>query len=185
MKKLLVILLALSLFALIWALGGCSDENGSSGSAVHDQPAAQSEQSPEDEVAPDDGADQFIDCTLRSRDASERSDGDYTKVYEINCGGEYIEHHYLYCDAEMTDLRCVCVEMNEDGTFLQDSVYSHIDSVKPGEAIYLTLEVPEIIPNTAIVYTAGGTEYVWLVSYNGRDGGIALVPLGVNQLVTE
>lgn len=203
MKRSTAIFLTISLFAVMCVLTGCGkNENSATGdvSYIPDDISSESyDVSPGSDDEPYESYDQpqetspdlvqapetFVDCTLKSRDASERSDSDYSKVYEINCGGEYIEHHYLYCDAQMNDLRCVSVEMNDDGSFILGGVYSQIGSVMPGEAVYLTLEVPEVIPNTAIIYTADGVEYIWLIGYNGRDGGISLVPLGVNQLISE
>lgn len=198
MNKILVILLALALAAMVFVLGGCDSKDPAPAPAPVSPDAGQITDGPviEDDFPPDDGPEdpvpaepdapaEDVDCTLRFKGAPERSDGEFSKVYEINCGGEYLENSYVWCDAEMKDFECISVEMQEDGSFTRTGVYSHIDSVKPGEAVYVIIELPEIIPNAAFVYNAGGEEYIWLIGYNGRDGGMSLSPLGINQLHSE
>lgn len=192
MKKLLIILLAAALTVMVLVLGGCDSADDKTPEPVPTSPeAGQNVTEPdmgpviEDDFPPDSLPDEDIDCTLHFRSAPERNDGAYSKVYDINCGGEYVENSYVWCDAEMTGFECISVEMQEDGSFVKTGTHSYIESVKPGEAVYVTIELPEIIPNDAFVYTAGGTEYIWLIGYNGRDGGMSLSPLGVNQLRTE
>ena len=179
MKKLLTILLAAAIFSMIFVLGGYGKDAADKTSAADESKPVGAEPSIEDArpVVPV--------STLYFKGAPERSDGDYTKVYEINCGGEYLENSYVWCDSEMTGFECVPVEMNDDGSFTRTGSYARIDSVKPGEAVYVIIELPEVIPNAAFVYTAGGTEYVWLIGYNGRDGGMSLSPLDPGQLHAE
>ncbi len=206
MNKLLVIILALAFAVMVFTLGGCggNDEpvpapapTGADAGQAAGDPGGDQDNPPiiEDDFPPDGEPEPVpteapeeeppavpADCSLKFKGAPERSDGDYAKVYEINCGGEYLENSYVWCDAEMKDFECVSVEMNDDGSFTRTGVYSHIDSVKPGEAVYIIVELPEVIPNAAFVYTAEGEQYVWLIGYNGRDGGMSLSPLEADQL---
>ena len=43
---------------------------------------------------------------------------------------------------------------------------------------YVQYSVPEVIPNLIISFVSkGGTNFDYLITYNGRDGGVTLVPL--------
>ena len=205
MKKTLALIFASALALTLLTLGGCEksapDPAADAGGQNVTEPAGEPEAAPiiEDDFPPDGQQEPLpapseddppepvgvADCSLRFKGAQERSDGDYSKVYEINCGGEYVESSYVWCDAEMTDFECISIEMYDDEatTFTRTGVYSHINSVKPGEAVYVTIELPEIIPNAAFVYTAEGTRYIQLIGYNGRDGGMSLSPLEPDKLL--
>ncbi len=47
-----------------------------------------------------------------------------------------------------------------------------------GESFCASLATGEVIPNRALCFTAGGTEYVLSVSISGRDGSALLAPIG-------
>lgn len=119
-------------------------------------------------------------CLLEQKPAADVARDEFTRAYDVVCSkSEYVEDFYLYCkNADMTSFRVVNITTDDDLKYHVSGDVQTVDLVKQGEAVHITLEVPETVPYNAVIYTAADSEYVFVINYNGRDGGIVLTPVG-------
>ena len=126
-------------------------------------------------------------CLLEQKPAADVTRDEFSRAYDVVCStGEYVEDFYLYCkNADMTSFRVVTITTDDDLKYHVSGDVQTVDTVKTGEAVHITLEVPETMPYNAVIYTAAGSEYVFVINYNGRDGGIVLTPVGDDEFFFE
>ncbi len=122
------------------------------------------------------------DGKLMFKPYEEVAEGDFTNLYsDGKFGGEYLESYVFYSAADMTDVKVHSIEMNEDMTFTSTGLYYSADSIKSGDGLFLSINVPDVPPACIIVYKAAGKEYSYGVFMNGRDGGISLIEASLTE----
>ncbi|MBQ9993219.1 MAG: hypothetical protein IJP17_00725 [Clostridia bacterium] len=107
--------------------------------------------------------------------ASEGWESGFTQIHRY--GSDGYEINVLWCDCDISNVKLLPIDMDLESARIcgvGEPVFE-LSELKAGEAIELDVYVPEIIPTHAISYTAGDTEYFFMICYNGRDGGISLV----------
>lgn len=98
-------------------------------------------------------------------------------------GNDEYEDYMLWCEAEMTDFYIVGLFPDAENWITDGVKLFEKDKITPKEAVNYIRMVPEGFPAEAVVYTAGGKTYMYAISYNGRDGGIALIE--IDQLFVD
>ena len=98
---------------------------------------------------------------------------------EYSDGEDWASAFLFTALADVTDVRLVALDYDTDsdtlsfgGTLLEKG------DMAAGVSFCASLATGEVIPNRALCFTAGGTEYVLSVSISGRDGSALLAPIG-------
>jgi len=115
------------------------------------------------------------DPVIKTMCTDEMKEGQFNKIYQY--GTDEYESYILWCECDMTDVALYGIEYNEEGGFtgFTEPLYS-VDIIKAGEAMQLDIMLPEGMPTSYLSYTAKGEKYEYVLSYNGRDGGMSLLP---------
>lgn len=118
---------------------------------------------------------------LQTAEAGASNLPDFKNIHTF--GSSEYESYFIWNDCDMTDVLLFTIAYNDDfSDCYPTSVLSHWEIVNAGDALKLNIDIPEVVPNAALSYTAEGKQYTYILSYNGRDGGIWL---GEHSVFTE
>ncbi len=176
MKKLILILLITALTAYLCAC------NPGDKDTSQDQPA--SDLSDSSHLTDGEVSDDEVNLALKTAITSEADLSQFEYIYHW---GDYgYEQNLIWCTKPITDVSVISVFSENAITWYSDQtpLYS-LETLSPGEAINLDMMIPEGMPNRAFCFSADGTRYTYALVYNGRDGGISLVEIGIDGDLTQ
>ena len=152
MKKIIAALLAV---IMLLTLVGCKKD---------EQPTAP--------VAPDNAP---VSAQLHTAVTSELTDRKFATVYTF--GTDEYESYMFWNDVPMTNVGLIGLEYDADyNNIIGYELLCKWDSVASGDALQLNIMIPEGMPNSAFSFTTQGNSCTYILGYNGRDGGISLMP---------
>ena len=155
--------LILVCFVLALSLCGCS---------TTEQPAVSdvSSNSPSD-----------LSPVMHVMNAQDMLDGQFSTIYTYGNAG--FEESILWCECDITDVKLLPIEMDVETSDVYENgnaIFS-LDSLKAGQAIKIDIYVPEIIPDTVVSYKVNGTEYIYAITCNLKDGGLSLMEVEFSE----
>lgn len=119
---------------------------------------------------------QTADPTLMVTDYAEVKDGQFKTLYSYGSGAE---EYVFWCKSGMDRVGFFPVGYDDAAGKLYRAGEATVVTlnVSANDGVLAKIDVPEVIPNLGIEYDACGGTFCYAIAYNGKDGGISLVPL--------